>query len=113
MFVLSQSSSYTWPVEVLLPESGGRQKKETFDAEFKRLPYSRIREIRDQIQKEEISDLDLSREILVGWKGIHDERGDEIPFSEGMKEKLLDVQLVASAVVMAWFKSISGAKTKN
>lgn len=113
MFVLSQSKSYAWPVTVSLPASGGRFEKHSFDAEFKRIPQTRILEIGKQIKAGETSDVDLCRELLVGWKGIQDPNGEEMPFSESARDMLLDVHLVAAAIVEAFFNSIAGAKAKN
>jgi len=113
MFIIKKSESYIWPVVVKFPMSGGRHAEERFDAEFKRVTNSRIREIQKQIEKEEISDIDLAKEILVGWKGVHDDEKNEMPFSIENKEQLLDVALVAGAIVTAFFESITGAKRKN
>lgn len=113
MFVLSQSDSYSWPVEVYLPTDDGKRVKQTFDACFKRLSQSRIKEIFDKVKTEEISDLELCKEILVGWKGVEDGNGEELPFTEGAREKLLDVQIVAASVLEAFFDSLSKAKRKN
>lgn len=112
MFVLSQSQSYSWPVTVELPTSGGKFEKSTFDAEFKRVSQSRIKEIQKQIEANEITDSDFCRDVLVGWKGIQDESG-EIPFSEGARDRLIDVALVAGAIVKAFFTSLAGGKLKN
>jgi hypothetical protein len=81
-FVLKQSDSYTWPVSIKLPANGGKRERQTFDAEFKRLPQSRINEIQREVQQrvkanekgedtgEGISDQSIADEILMGWDGI-------------------------------------------
>ena len=112
-FVLSQSESYTWPVAVEFPVDGGRFDKQTFDAEFRRLSQDRIREIWDQIQGGEMSDGDLCNEVLVGWAGIQDGKGADVPYSEKAKVDLLNVPLVAASVVSSWLDSLSKAKRKN
>ncbi len=113
MFVLKQSETYTWPVTVKFPVSGGRHSEEKFDAEFKRITQSKVKEIQQQIADELITDIDLAKEVLVGWRGVLDENKNEIPFSIEAKEQLLDVALVGSAVAQAFFESFSGAKRKN
>lgn len=113
MFVLSQSDSYSWPVAVEFPVDGGRFDKQSFDAEFKRLPQTRIREIWDLIQSGELTDDDLCNEVMVGWSGIQDAKGAEVPYSEKAKADLLNVPLVASAVVSGWLDSLSKGKRKN
>lgn len=112
MFKIVQNPTYTWPVTVEMPVDGGRVEKATFDIEFKRLTQTRLNEIRDAIEKSAITDVDLSREVITDWSGITDADGP-VPYSEAARDQLLDIPLVASAIVMAFFGSISGAKRKN
>lgn len=112
-FVLSQSDSYSWPVAVEFPVDGGRFDRQTFDAQFKRLPQDRIRQIWDQIQSNELDDDGLCNEVLVGWAGVQDGKGAEIPYSEKARKDLLRVPLVAAAIVTAWLDSLSKARRKN
>jgi hypothetical protein len=112
MFKLSQSDSYSWPVKVSLPTDGGRFIEQTFDAVFKRLSQSKIKEM---LAVEGGTDSEFCKDILIGWKGITDDNGAEIPFSEDARDKLLDVPSVANATVEAYVTSASGkgAKRKN
>lgn len=124
-FVLKQSSSYSWPVSFDVPVDGGRHEKQTFDAELKRLPQSRIVEIQESVQKrlvaiqrdeetdDMINDQEIASEILIGWSGVNDEESNPIPFSEKSKAELLDVPTVTAAIVTAYFNSLQGAKRKN
>lgn len=113
MFVISQKSTYVWPVEVHFPIDGGKTDRQTFDGVFKRMSQSRINAIRDRIEKSEITDTELAAEVLADWSGVNDGNGEPVPFSERARDQLLDVPLVASAVVMAWLQSLTGAKRKN
>lgn len=113
MFKLAQSNSYKWPVAVELPADGGRMEKHTFDAEFKRLPQSRIKALTEQVKSGDLTDADFVKEVLVGWKGVLDESGQEVPFSEGTRDALIDVQLVSGALVGAFFESLTGGRRKN
>lgn len=115
MFVLEQKETYLWPVQIKVPANGGKYETHTFDVEFKRLSQSRIKNINEEIQaeKSEITDSDLVKEVICGWKGIQDSNGAEVPFSVGQLEMLLDIPLVASSIVKVFFESISGAKIKN
>lgn len=121
-FVLKQSASYTWPITLILPVDGGRREKHTFDGEFKRLPQSRINEIvrlaremeRGRLNEDEsLEDQDAAREVLVGWSGVVDDDGKEIPFSDGTLGQLLEIPTVAGQIVRAWFESLEVAKRKN
>ena len=113
MFVLKQYDSYEWTVSILYPVSGDRYQTDTFKAEFKRIPQSRMKEIFDQIKIDQMGDKDLVKEVLIGWKDVRDENGEDIPFSAGALEKLIDVQLVAAAISKAFVESITGSKIKN
>ena len=123
-FVLKQSSSYSWPVTIRMPADGGKREKQSFEAEFKRLPQSRIAEIQAQAQKmvkaaeageqlEGISDVSVADEVLVGWSGILDEDGEEVPYSETNKAMLLEVPMLAASLVQAYFASLTDEKRKN
>lgn len=113
MFKLIQPQTYTWPISVGVPADGGRVNKETFDGVFKRLPQSRIEEIKVAIADNGVTDPMLAKELLVGWKGVVDGKGEEMPFSESALDQLLDVPLVATAIVMAFLDSMAKAREKN
>ena len=123
-FVLKSSSSYTWPVTFYQPENGTR-KEQSFDAQFKQLPQTRINEIQVLVQKrvkaiqegEEdtsgITDQSIANEVLVGWEGIEDGEGVPVPFSNKTKKQILDIPMLASAIIESYFDSLVEAKTKN
>ena len=112
-FILKRDDRFSWPVSFDVPIDGGKFKRETFDAEFRRLSQSRLGEITKQVRTEEVSDLDIAREVLVGWSGIKDDDGEDVPFSESAREQLLDVPMLATAIVAKYFESLQGAKAKN
>ena len=124
-FVLNQSQSYSWPVSIKLPADGGKREKSTFDAVFRRLPQSRINEIQQLVQQRikaaergdeldnGVTDDSIAAEILVGWSGILDGDGDDVPYSEAVKAQLLDVPMMAGALIEAYFNSLAELKRKN
>lgn len=117
-FVLSQSDSYSWPVSFDVPTDGGRHELQTFDGQFKRLPQSWIGPIVAELQQiEDLADLEriteIAKEILIGWAGVTSDDGAEIPYSERALNQLLEVPLLAVAIVKAYMDSIKGAKRKN
>ena len=123
-FVLKSSSSYTWPVTFYQPENGTR-KEQSFDAQFKQLPQTRINEIQVLVQKrvksiqegEEdtsgITDQSIANEVRVGWEAIEDCEGVTVPFSNKTKKQILDIPMLASAVIESYFDSLVEAKAKN
>lgn len=114
-FVLKQSPTYIWPVPVEFPGDGGKVIKQTFDAEFKRLSQTRLTEIGEAITAGQVDDVTMACEVLVGWPegAIKDGEGEPIPFSDSALNQLLDLPKVASAVVVAFYESLAGAKRKN
>ena len=119
--VLKDSDSYSWPITYRQPVSGGRREKQEFEAEFKRLPQSRINEIQELAQKRidndssagDISDLSIADEVLVGWEGIVDSDGEAIPYSKGSKAQLLELPMMAGCLIEAYFNSLVEEKRKN
>lgn len=112
-FVLKQSDTYSWPVTFNVPVDGGRHDSQTFDASFKRKPQKWIRDIVKRIDADDVIDTDVARQVLVGWSGVNDENGKEIPFSQKALDQLLEVPTLASAIVLAYFNSVAGVKVKN
>lgn len=124
-FVLKQSATYSWPVTFRMPTDGGKYEKQSFDAEFKRLPQSRINEIQLEVQTRlkaaergepcevDISDMSIADEVLAGWSGVVDGDGDEVAFSESCKAELLNVPGLAGSIIEAYFESVQGKKSKN
>ena len=71
-FVLKKNSgSYEWPVTVESPSSGGKFRKDTFKALFKKLSRSEFGALAEQGEDA------LVTEILDGWKVAKDEEGEE------------------------------------
>tara|TARA_R100001463_G_scaffold1664_3_gene7299 strand:- start:2060 stop:2401 length:342 start_codon:yes stop_codon:yes gene_type:complete len=111
-FVLKQSSSYSWPVKVDLPEDG-KLRRHTFEAEFKNISQTRFQEMIDQSSAGEINDVDVCREVVLGWSGILDDKGEEMPFIKAKFDELLDVLGIPTAIAAAFIDSRMGAKRKN
>lgn len=120
-FVLKQSDSYSWPVTLIIPVDGGRREKHTFDAEFKRLPQTRINEIIRQAragqggtdEESALEDQSACAEIMVGWSNVIDDSGEEIPFSVTALDQLLELPTIAAQIIRAWSESLEVAKRKN
>ena len=46
--------------------------------------------------------------LLAGWEGIVDDEGDEIPYSATSKAQLLNVPMMAGAIIESYFDSVVG-----
>jgi hypothetical protein len=111
-----------------MPIDGGRFRRETFEAVFKRLPQSRVEEIMAAEQEVRLAaergvgDLKTllpvirahAAEVVVGWSGIKDvDGGEDLPFTETSLQELLEVPMMASAILQAYGESLQKAKVKN
>lgn len=117
-FVLKQSDTYSWPVTFDVPVDGGRHERQTFDGEFKRLPQSKIGPMVAELDRlDSAGDLErlteMAGEVLVGWSGVTDDNGKDVPFSQKALEQLLEVPMLAVAILRSYFDSLKGAKRKN
>lgn len=106
-FVLKKDSTYKWPVTVEVPIDGGRFKKETFTAIFRKMSRSAFNDLLEQ------GDDELVDAIIDGWEGIKDEDGEELPFTEDIKTMLFDDPYVLRGIVAAYTESLTGEKAKN
>lgn len=112
-FKLSKASSYSWPVSCELPIDGGEYETQVFEATFKRKTQSWITDISKQMDDDKVTTADVARELVIGWSGITDDAGKEVPFSQAALDQVLDVPTVAVAIVSAFFRSVMGVKEKN
>ena len=105
-FKARKVTSYEWPVKVQVP-SNGRFREETFTAVFKKISRSSFNELVDD------GDDALVRDILLDWKGIVDEQGEEIEFSDESLKEFLDDPFFLRGLINSFTESITGAPAKN
>lgn len=113
-FKLSQSPTYSWPVSILIPTDGHREKF-TFTGKFNRLKQSRIAQLVAMSKSEDdpISDVELLGEILGGWDDVVGDDGKAVPFSTVALKQMAELPTVASQIATAYFESLTDAKKKT
>lgn len=127
-FVLDRKPYYVWPVTFEVPADGGKWERQSFDGHFARLGQERVNHLLEAVQRRitavrrgepldddlaELTDIAIADEILIGWGGITDEDGNEVPFTAQTKARVLGVETVAAAVVSAWAESLQGSQAKK
>jgi len=112
-FVISKATKFKWPVEVELPQDGGRHVKETFDVEFRKLTSAQVQELRDTVLADKADGVAIVKSLIVGWSGVQDESKNEIPFSDSALNDLLSIPNVAGGIINAFFIAHNGAQRKN
>ena len=111
-FVLDQSDTYKCKVEIEVPV-GKKTETQDFYAEFKNISQSRLQEMMNKVATQEMLDVDVAKEILMGWEGLEMSDGSEVPFNKPNRDKLLDVRGVATAISYAFVESCKNKNIKN
>ena len=105
-------ATYTWPISFYV---AGIAKPETFTAEFKRLPGSRVKEIVDLVkastrvddEDSAYDEIELLMEFLVGWD-------EPTPFGEEIIREVAEaVPSFSGEVIGAYITSVYKGKAKN
>lgn len=113
MFKLAVTPTFTASVIVEIPSNKGQVEKRNFDAEFKRLSAKELAEYRVLLNSGELDDEGFVRIVLVGWDKVIDEHKAPVPFTEEVRDELLNIHPVTPAVIKAFFSTINGAALKN
>ncbi|MCR9218926.1 MAG: hypothetical protein NXI21_01750 [Alphaproteobacteria bacterium] len=114
-FILAEEPRFTWPVEIRVPTESGTFQTQAIRAQFRVLPQSRLEEIARARVDDQDTNRSMIHEALIGWEArdVVDEDGAEIPFSEGVKDQLLDIPYVLIAMAKAYRDAvITGEKSK-
>jgi hypothetical protein len=112
-FILDEDDSYTWPCRFYVPVNGGKHKMMTFEAVFAHVSQSRIEELTRQQTEGSKTDREIASEMIIGWSGVVDGKGEEIPFTESSKERFLNIAGMGSQICQIWTESRGKAKAKN
>ena len=111
-FVIDQNPTYKWKVVVKI-NSDGEVSEEIFTAHFKNISQSRFKEMLKMVEDKQIEDVDVAKEVLLGWEDLVDGNGDEVPFNKKTLLQLLEVRGFATAVGFAFFESNEEIFVKN
>ncbi len=104
MFTLKLTDTYKWPVKFSVPVDGKHQTAQ-FTAVFKRLSQT---ELENLTKTEGITDLRMAVDVTAGVEDIQDESGNAVGLNT-----LLDIPGAATALVVAYMDSVTGAPRKN
>lgn len=117
-FLKDIPQSYTWPVELLIPINGGKRKKISFEAEFKRKGKTEAKALLDSVRTvddrgvQSIEFAPVLEEVLIGINA-KDDSGKYAPLPEDIKTDLLEITGAEAAIFYAYVDSLSQEKTKN
>lgn len=123
--LLQQNPTFSWPVSYRERTDGGKYRQHNFTAVYKRLPQSELEEIQLLYQRlkadiardiyvDSIPTIDIAARIWVGWSDVFEDDGTtQVPYSEELRNQLLQREGLADAVVETFIESASKAKAKN
>ncbi len=113
MLVLGKPDRYKWPVKLEIPVDGGKFESAEFVAEFKRLPQSRVDQIREAARANDLTDAQLLDEVWTGWDKIKDPDGRPLDYNEPNRDLVLEITGARTALVNAWIESVEEGRRKN
>ena len=91
---------FDWPVDVHVPGAGAQK----FTAAFEELGQDDL----DRIAEGERADAELARRVLVGWSGVVDDTGAEVPFSDARRDALIARPYARYAIARGYYEAILG-----
>ena len=111
-FIIKKEKSYSWPITIQEPVSGGQFENQKITVKFKMLSQSRIDDI---VKNTEELDEDILKDVLIGWddEAFKNEEGIPIPFTAENQSLILSVPFVRIALVKGFFASIAGKEIKR
>ena len=110
-YCIQKDPTFTTTIDVVEPGTSetGEVEKSSFVAKFKRLSDDECKSMLDSGD----TDVDQIRKVLVGWYGLVDANGADVPFNEATRDALLSIPAALNAIVLAFFPSLRGAARKN
>ena len=105
-FNLTPTETFKETVTVNVKQANGSWKQETFIGEFKRASEE------DRKGLAALSDVDLVRDRLVGWK-MKDEQKNDVPFTTENLDAFCKLTGAGRETVIAFWRANTGAREKN
>jgi len=110
MFKIKAIDTITWPVEVSIPQDGGKIVKAEFIATFR---YLTDTEVEALLVRSRGNNRAMLKEVVTGWDGVTDADDMPLPFTPDNLDGLLGHAYVSNAMVVAWGNMQRGAAAKN
>ena len=109
MFKIATETTFTHPVKVMIPVDGGHEAAD-FRAKFLVLPSDREKDF--DLATAEGSNGFL-RAILVSADDVAGDDGEALPWSDALRDRLLQVPFVRTALTRTYFRAVQKAAEGN
>ena len=113
MFKIGSTESYSWPVKIILPADDGKTLEQDFTAIFRRVKQSEIDDFFAMLEAGKMTDRQIVQSVLIGWKNIVDDSANQIPYSESLRDQILEGAGVATQIGAAFLSSLKAGRVKN
>jgi hypothetical protein len=113
MYKMGSSESYSWPVKIILPTDDGKTVAQDFKAVFRRIKQTEIDGFLNDVAAGKTTDREIVKSVMVGWKDIIDESGNQIPFTDSLLDQVLEPAGIASQIGSAFLESLRAGRVKN
>lgn len=113
MFKIGLSDNYRWPVKVVVPTDDGKTLTQDFTAVFKRITQTQVEAFTADLIAAKITDKDIVKQVLIGWQNIVDDNGNQVPFSETLRDQILDGAGIATQIGAIFLDSFRTGREKN
>jgi hypothetical protein len=113
-FILDDlDDTFDWKVKLPIPTKN-KLETHTFTATFKRITQDRFEELGRLQSEEGLSNAEICKEIMVGWSGMQDKEGNDLPFTDTYVNKLLNVAGASAFIANVFGEAYTGGlKRKN
>lgn len=108
MLTIKPQETFDWPVPVQRPRADGKFDTYAFTATFKAVPSSRFKELIGSND-----DKLLLQGAWVGWSEINDQGGNAVPYSEEMRETLMEDLAICRATARAYAEAMTGQEYRR
>jgi len=108
-FVLAPVEAIRVVVEIEVPGDYGRTEKADLDVKYKKLPVSELEEL-GKGEGAKRSMRDVVRENILDIQGIKTPEGQDIPYSESVRDDLLNMTYVLNPLIASFWRAQNGQK---
>lgn len=105
MFRLDLSPTYFYPVKLAMLDADGKLETRVFDARFKRMTQPEGEALVREAESGRLTDQQVVERALVGWRGLQDADGNDLPYTPENLATVLSVAGLRAAVVTSFLQS--------
>jgi len=109
MLIIQDVATFTRTVNVNVPSDGGF-KKQSFHVTFAVLPTDRFSQL-DMTTEEGVRE--FLREVIVHFNDVFDEEKKAIPYDEDIRDALIGVPYIRTALAAEYLNAVGGAAEGN